>query len=65
MIKPVGPLSGKVAVGILGWLVSWGVCQKLWGGQQINLTKVCWAAWILTLLGFALTFPPVFELFGE
>ena len=65
LIHPVGPLSGKVAVAIVSWLVSWGVFEKLWGGREINFGKVRFAAWTMVFVGFALTFPPVFALFAD
>ena len=65
LVPSVGPLSGKVAVGIATWVVSWGVFQKLWGRNQINFGKVCWGAWALVFVGFVLTFPPLFQLFAD
>jgi hypothetical protein len=65
LMKPVGPLSGKFAVGIVSWLVSWGILQKLWGRRQINFRKVRWIALALIVVGFAMTFPPVFGLFAQ
>ena len=65
LVPPVGPLSGKIAGGIIVWFVSWGVFQKLWGRRQINFAKVRWAAFALIFVGFALTFPPVFGLFAH
>ena len=49
----------------LAWLLSWAVLHKLWGRRQINFRKVSWLALALIAGAFALTFPPVFELFAN
>lgn len=64
-ISPVGPLSGKVAVGLLVWLAAWGGLHLRWARRQIDSSALRWAAPALLLAGFALTFPPVFELFAS
>jgi hypothetical protein len=63
-IDSVGPLSGKVAVAIVVWLVSWAILHKLWGRSQVGFRKITWVAFALIIAGFALTFPPIFQLFG-
>ena len=65
LIQPVGPLSGKVAVGLVVWLSSWGLLHKLWANRPIDFGKVRWLATALIVAGFALTFPPVFSLFAH
>jgi hypothetical protein len=57
----VGPLSGKAFLGVLAFFVSWGVLHVALRGKEIAFGRALAAALILTGLGFALTFPPIFE----
>lgn len=61
--NPAGPLTGKTGVGVIAWLISWGLLNTVWKGRDYDLRK----AFIITLIGVALgvilTFPPVFEAF--
>lgn len=61
----VGPLSGKTGVGVLTWLVAWVVLHTLWKDRNVNFGRAFTWAIVLIVLGFLLTFPPVFEAFGE
>lgn len=60
----VGPLSGKVIVGVLAYLISWAVLFMMWRGKEINTRKAFLTTLALVGLGFALTFPPIFLLFA-
>ena len=62
-IDSVGPLSGKVTVAVVIWLVSWAILHKVWGRSQVGFSKISWVAFALIMAGFALTFPPIFRLF--
>jgi hypothetical protein len=62
-IESVGPLSGRVVVANLVWLVSWAALHSLWGNKQVNFGRTSWIAFALIVAGFVLTFPPVFGLF--
>jgi hypothetical protein len=60
----VGPLSGKVGLAIIAFVVSW-VLLHLWlRGKEVNFRTGFIAALVLVALGFALTFPPIFKLFA-
>lgn len=60
----VGPLSGKVGLAIIAFVVSW-VLFHLWlRGKEVNFRTGFIAALVLVGLGFALTFPPIFRLFA-
>jgi len=59
----VGPLSGKVILSTLAFLATWGVLGFLWRKKEVNFNRAFVVALVLVGLGFALTFPPVFELF--
>jgi len=59
----VGPLSGKVSIMVLAFVISWVVLHLVWRGKEVNFGRVFTVALILVAAGFILTFPPVFELF--
>ncbi len=61
--NPAGPLSGKTGVGVIVWLIAWVVLHNLWKGRDVNFRTVGIVVAILLLLGFLLTFPPVFMAF--
>jgi len=61
----VGPLSGKVILSTIAYLGSWAVLGTMWRGKEINFGRAFSVALVLLALGFALTFPPVFELFAK
>ena len=58
----VGPLSGKVIVTILAYVISWAILYFMWRGKEISVSKAFLATIVLVGLGFALTFPPIFTL---
>jgi hypothetical protein len=60
----VGPLSGKVIIGTLAYVVSFLGFGLVWRGREVNLRTVLIVSGILLALGFALTFPPIFEAFA-
>ncbi len=64
LIADVGPLSGKVAVAIFVWLSVWAVLHKIMAGGQTDARVTNTVSIILIVIGFLLTFPPVFGLFG-
>lgn len=60
----VGPLSGKVGLAIIAFVVSWVVFHLWLRGKEVNFRNYFIAALVLVGLGFALTFPPIFLLFA-
>jgi hypothetical protein len=60
----VGPLSGKVGLAVIAFVVSWVVFHLWLRGKEVNFQKYFVASLVLVGLGFALTFPPIFLLFG-
>jgi len=64
LTKDVGPLSGKTTYAVIGWLVSWAVLALVLRGRDVPQRATYWISGILVALGFALTFPPVWRLFG-
>jgi hypothetical protein len=60
----VGPLSGKVTLGVIAYFVSWIVLHVALRGREVNFRNAFVASLVLVGLGFALTFPPIFMLFA-
>ncbi len=61
-MKPVGPLSGKVGVTVLIYLLSWLGLFFTWRGKNVDFNRIATIAFILLAIGLLGTFPPVFEL---
>ena len=60
----VGPLSGKVGLAVIAFVVSWVIFHVWLRGKEVNFGTYFIAALVLVGLGFALTFPPIFLLFA-
>ena len=60
----VGPLSGKVILGVLAYGIAWAILGTMWKGREINFGRVFAISLGVLALGFALTFPPIFTLFA-
>lgn len=60
----VGALSGKVIIGTLAYLISFVGFGIAWRGKEVNLRTVLTSSLVLLALGFALTFPPIFDVFA-
>jgi hypothetical protein len=60
----VGPLSGKVAIAVLAFAVSWLILHFALRGREVAFGRAFTIAIVLVALGFALTFPPIFEVFA-
>lgn len=58
---PVGPLSGKVGVGVILWAISWVILHNLWKDKESDIGKSLTLTLVLFVLGFLLTFPPIFQ----
>jgi hypothetical protein len=64
LTNPVGPLSGKTAVTVVVWLISWVLLHFIWKDRDFNIDTAFTIALGLTALGIILTFPLVFEAFA-
>ena len=64
LYNPVGPLSGKVLVGVVIWLVAWLILGSMWRGKEVNFGRAATWAFIFLGLGLLFTFPPFFDLFA-
>lgn len=62
--NPVGPLSGKVGVGVIAFFLSWLILHFSMRGKDVNFSRASTIAFVLLAIGLLLTFPPVFELFA-
>lgn len=61
--RPSGALTGKTTLGVISWLVAWGVLHQAWRDREVDYRRVLLVSVALTLLGGLLMFPPIFELF--
>jgi hypothetical protein len=57
----VGPLSGKVTLTVIAFVVSWVILHFAWRGKEVDLGRAFVATLVLLGIGFALTFPPIFQ----
>ena len=62
--NPAGPLTGKIGVGIIAWVLSWILLHMLWKDKELPVRVVFGFSLILIFLGFLGTFPPFFEWFA-
>jgi len=60
--RPTGALSGVTTVAILVWLLAWGILEWRWCRKTVALGAIALAAFVLLVLSFLLTFPPVADL---
>ena len=61
----VGPLSGKVIMVVLVWLVSWAILHVVLRSRPFETRRALVISLILIGLGVIGTFPTFFQLFGE
>lgn len=59
----VGPLSGKVALAVIAYVISWVILHLRFRDQEVDFRKAFIASLVLVGLGFLLTFPPLFQAF--
>ncbi len=60
----VGPLSGKMGIGVIAFFLSWIILHVLWRGKTVNFQRAATVAFVLLTIGLLLTFPPIFDLFA-
>ncbi len=63
--NPVGPPSGKTSIGIIVWLVAWAILHTRYKDADVNLGRATGWTWVLIVLGWLGTFPPMFDLFSR
>ena len=59
---PAGPLVGKTGVAVIAWLVMWVALHLAWRRREVSFLVWCAVALGLILIGFLLTFPPIFQI---
>ena len=62
LTKPVGSLSGKSILGIVGWLASWAALHLLLRNREVSPRTMVAITAVLVILTLLLSFPPVFML---
>ena len=62
--KPSGPLSGKAVIAVAAWLVTYAVTALALRRRTLPERTTYVTTSILVAIGFLLTFPPVWKLFG-
>jgi hypothetical protein len=62
---PVGPLSGKVIMAVLVWLVAWAILHVALRSRRYETRRALVVSLVLIGLGVVGTFPTFFQLFGE
>ena len=64
-IKSVGPLSGKVALTVIIWLVAWFILHRTYKGRNANITNAALTTAGLVALGIIMMLPPIWHLFSQ
>lgn len=59
---PTGPLSGVTTLAILLWLCTWLFLDLRWRRKTVRMAPISLVAFILLVLSFLLTFPPIADL---
>jgi hypothetical protein len=62
---PTGPLSGKSLLSSLLYLIIWGNLHFRLRDRELRLARASMLTMVLLAIGFAGTFPPVYQLFGH
>ena len=60
----VGPLSGKTALAVIVWLVSWAVLHVVYRNRPLETRRALVIALVLVALGALGTFPTFFQAFA-
>ena len=59
---PAGGVSGRTTVAAVIWLVAWAVLHYRWKDRDVDTRRTNVWTLVLTVLGLAATFPPVWAL---
>lgn len=62
---PVGPLTGKVVLGMLIYFVAWGILHFMWRGKEVDFKRIGTIAFVLLALGLLFTFPLFWDIFPK
>ena len=58
----IGPYSGKQALAVLAWLLSWFILNKMFADKDIDENKIMRWTYILYFLATLIVFPPFLSL---
>jgi hypothetical protein len=61
----VGPLSGKVIMAVIVWLVSWAALHVVYRNKALESRKALTIGLVLVALGVLGTFPTFFQAFAS
>ena len=59
---PAGGLSGRSTLAVIVWLIAWVIMHSRWRNQNVAAGRALAWGLVLTALGVAMTFPPVWML---
>ncbi len=62
LYAPAGGVSGRTTFATAVWLIAWGALHRRWTGRRVAPGRVWLLTAILTGLGIAGTFPPLWAL---
>ena len=62
LYTPAGGVSGRTTVAAAVWLAAWAVLHYRWKDRDMDTRRINLWTLVLTSLGFAATFPPVWAL---
>jgi hypothetical protein len=60
----VGPLSGKTALAVIVWLISWAMLHVVYRAKPFETRRALTIALVLIALGVLGTFPTFFQIFA-
>jgi hypothetical protein len=60
----VGPLSGKTALAVIVWLISWAMLHVVYRAKPFETRRALTIALVLVALGVLGTFPTFFQIFA-
>ncbi len=63
LYAPTGGLSTRAVLGVVLWLVAWGILHSRWKNREIAPGPVYKTTVVLIALGILATFPPFLKLF--
>lgn len=63
LYAPAGGVTGRTTFAVVVWLIAWAVLHNKWKRKEISPRGAVVATLLMIVLGFVLTFPPVWKLF--
>jgi hypothetical protein len=64
LYDPVGPLSGKSALAVIAFALTWIIAGILLKGRTVKFSRWLAVSFALIGVGLLLTFPPIYMLFA-